>query len=157
MSLRACPLGGLQCPGNGGSLRDLTLKLRYWLLPPLLLFIYLFISRFVDVCVCVRALCVCALVCSWLWVVVVVVESGGGGWGVFADIRMGQIQVAVAVTGSVVWAVLTRSSLDALEELVDSWELLAVSRALVFSAAGSTWDLICWHLEHFWMEQPWSY
>lgn len=53
--------------------------------------------------------------------------SGGGsggvrGWGLRGVCRHqdGAIQVAVAVTGSVVWAVLTRSSLDALEELVDS-------------------------------------
>lgn len=57
---------------------------------------------------------------------VLVVGGGGGGvrgWGLGGGVcrlQDGANQVAVAVTGSVVWAVLTRSSLDALEELVDS-------------------------------------
>lgn len=91
---------------------------------------YLFISRFCWTCAC--APCVWFLVGSWLWVVVV----EWGGWGLRGLCRHqdGAIQVAVAVTGTVVWAVLTCSALDALEELVDSWELLAVSRALVFSS-----------------------
>ncbi len=50
--------------------------------------------------------------------------GGGGvrGWGMRGVCRHqdGAIQVAVALTEAVVWAVLTRSSLDALGELVDS-------------------------------------
>lgn len=42
---------------------------------------------------------------------------GGGGCSRHQD---GAIQVAVSVTKSVVWTVLTRSSLDAAEEFVDS-------------------------------------
>lgn len=132
MSLGACSLEGLQYPGNGGSLRDLTVKPRYWLLPPLLfLVIYLFLG-FVG---CVHVLCVWFLVGSWLWVVV---ESGGWGLRGLCRHQDGAIQVAVAVavTGTVAWTVLTFSILDALGELVDSWELLAVSRTLVF---GSCW------------------
>ena len=96
MSLGACSLGGLLYPGNGGSLRDLTLKPRYWLLPLFLLFVVVvvFFIYLLNMCVCVLCVCVCVcvLVCSWLWVVVVV-ESGGGGWGGYADIRMGQFRL----------------------------------------------------------------
>ena len=132
MSLGACSLGGLLYPGNGGSLRDLTLKPRYWLLPLFLLFVVVvvFFIYLLNMCVC----CVCVCVC--LGVQLIVGGGGGGvrGWGLRRVCRHqdGAIQVAVAVTGAAVWAVLTRSSLDALDEPVDSWELLAVSRALVF-------------------------
>lgn len=55
-----------------------------------------------------------------MWVVVEVVESEGWGLRDLCRHQDGAIQVAVAVAGTVVWAVLTFSILDALGELVDS-------------------------------------
>ena len=75
MSLGACSLGGLLYPGNGGSLRDLTLKPRYWLLPLFLLFVVVvvFFIYLLNMCVCVLCVCVCVCVswcaadCGWWW------------------------------------------------------------------------------------------
>lgn len=47
-------------------------------------------------------------------------ESGGWALKGLCRHQDGAIQVVVAVTGTVVWAVLACSALDALEELVDS-------------------------------------
>lgn len=66
-------------------------------------------------------------VSSWPWVLVAVESRGrrwwwwrGVGGGGCSRHQDGAIQVAVSVTKSVVWTVLTRSSLDAAEEFVDS-------------------------------------
>lgn len=100
------PWGDYRSPGNGGSLRDFTLT------PPFLL-IYFYIVGF-GIVGFVGCVCVCVLSLDVLGVQFVL---GGGcrvrGWGLRGVCRHwdGAIQVAVAVTGSCVWTVLTLASL----------------------------------------------
>lgn len=130
-----------------------------WLLSPdidsSLHFFFLVIYLFLGFVGCVHVLCVWFLVGSWLWVVV---ESRGWGLRGLCRHQDGAIQVAVAVavTGTVAWAVLTFSIPDALGELVDSWELLTVSRTLVWQLLVVPGTLSANTWQHLWMEQSGS-
>lgn len=153
MCLGACSLGGLLYPGNGGSMRDLALKLRYWLLPPFLLFSYLFISRFVRgvyvLCVCFVCVCWCVAVCGWWWwwwSQGVGVEGGmqTSGWGISGccgsdwSCRLGCVDLLLSGCFGWVGGQLRAASCQ------------RSSGALQPPAAPGTLSAVIW--KHFWME-----